>query len=324
MKCLYFQDLIEEYVQDLPDNDVPDDGGVANVFFELANAPLVGYRISKTKKKEGSSNKDTATSSPTVMELQIRQDVGACGNHTGGIVWETSYLLLTYLQAIHETSSEKYPCGRVTVEVGAGCGLLGLGIYHASLARTVVLTETEEVLPNLQRNVEKNRYPSKGQKGESDDMREKRRTSRLHACTLDWTNVEEDCRKVTRTTKDCLLEAHSVDTIVGTDVVFSTRFVEPLLKTLRYLAHSKTKILLCLQERCKDSHAMLLDKASAHQLQVSDISREVTQVPGCQWGEELDCCILQFSVVEDAAGERKKGKMKNKRKRSRENAGSAL
>lgn len=116
----------------------------------------------------------------------------------------------------------------------------------------------------------------------------------VRACALDWTRYKEDCQAC-----HYYLEPHSVDMIVGTDVVFSTRFVGPLLDTLRYLAHAETTILLCLQERCPDAHQLLLESANNHGLSVRDISEQVTEVPTCEWGRDLDCCILQLRVVDD-------------------------
>ena len=65
--------------------------------------------------------------------------------------------------------------------------------------------------------------------------------SSLEAHTLDWNACESDCHRA-------IIAPHSMDTLVGTDVVFSTRLVEPLLQTMSYLAHSKTKVrqrILC-------------------------------------------------------------------------------
>jgi hypothetical protein len=265
--CLCFQDALQSYLR----NDDEGEGGaeIANALFELANATDVSYRIDR----------------PQDVIVRIRQDHDeACGQHTGGIVWETSYLLLNYLRQIYSpedaTRRSKYPCGKTVLEVGAGCGLLGIGIYHSKLAKRVILTETDSVLPNLLYNVQRNTI----RKNLEDETNE-----RVRVCGLDWTRYEEDCRVAN-------IEPHSIDFIVGTDVVFSTRFVRPLLETLRYLAHSQTTILLCLQERCPDSHRLLLESASDCGLTVQDISDQVTEVHSCEWGRDLECCILHMQV----------------------------
>lgn len=254
------------------DDCCTDETDVANVFFELANSPLISYRINDT------------------MDIRIRQDVEACGEHTGGIVWETSFLLLNYLRSLKmgdgTTNQSKYPCGKRLVEVGAGCGMLGLGIYHSKLAKQVVMTETDQVLANLKENMAANfkKGKKRTKKGAESNV------DRLRACALDWTRCEEDCQKAG-------IDPHSADMIVGTDVVFSMRFVDPLLKTLRYLAKDTCTILLCLQERCKDSHELLLSRAKYHDLSVKDISVEVTSIPSCEWGKDLECCVLKMQVM---------------------------
>ena len=301
-KCLCFQDVMESYQKEEEGegNDV-----AAHVFFELANAPMVSYRI---QQEHEIANNRKGGKSERLASIRIHQDhKEACGQHTGGIVWETSFLLLNFLRQryLHDelqsgrqspSSNSKYPCGKTVLEVGAGCGLLGLGIYHSRLAKRVILTETDSVLPNLQRNVEENFSRSK-----------KRDSDRIRVCALDWTRYREDCER-------SHIEHHSVDMIVGTDVVFSTRLVQPLLETLRYLSHSETTILLCLQERCPDAHRLLLESAESHGMLVQNISEQVISVATCEWGRELDCCILQFQVSSAArCSNHKLAKKKRKR-----------
>jgi hypothetical protein len=264
-QCLCFQDALQEY------DDDDEDDAVANVFFELANAKMVSYRIQRHRQQHHDSPVDEED-----LQIKIQQDTGACGQHTGGIVWETAYLLLNYLRAHKRQHGYGYGHGYGTfAEVGAGCGLVGLGVHRANLADQVILTETAEVMSNLLKNVQQN-YPQ--------------RPETLKCCRLDWTTCPHDCQQAG-------IQPHSMDTIVGTDVVFSTRFVGPLLETLRYLAHDDTLILLCLQERCKDSHRLLLESAKDYDLTVADISSEVTAVPSCEWGQDLECCVLKLTVM---------------------------
>lgn len=295
--CLCFQDMMKSYKEKEKSDNGDENDMVANVFFELANAPMVSYRIDFDHDESDETRKNKQSTSSLIRIYQDHKD--ACGQHTGGIVWETSFLLLNYLRqhqywlqndadngSKHATST-KYPCGKTVVEVGAGCGLLGLGINHSHLAKRVILTETDSVLPNLQRNVGHNNN-STSNTNESTDSKFKIRVG-----ALDWTRYQEDCHQSN-------IEPHSVDMIVGTDVVFSTRFVRPLLETLRYLAHSKTTILLCLQERCPDAHRLLLESSEDFGLVVENISEEVYDVPTCEWGRELECCVLRLQVLPEA------------------------
>lgn len=232
MTRLVYQDLLDENSED-----------VSLVFFELANASEIEYRTTSAK------------------NLVLRQDVSACGQHTGGIVWETAYLLVTYLQAINK------PLKRL-LEVGAGCGLVSLSL--SNLADLVVASETYQVLPNLQANLERNHDP------------------KVRSCALDWMNHQHDMARNE-------LLALPFDTILGTDVIFSPALVEPLLETLAAMSHTKTRILLCVQVRCATSHQLLFDKAGSKGLQVKDVTETTIAVtPQCQWGIELECHLLEL------------------------------
>jgi hypothetical protein len=244
---------------------------VALVFFELANAPYVSYRFEKHNKDDEASSKDTDVAKKEAPNdcIVIKQDVSACGEHTGGIVWETAYLLLNFLRAKNKPLKN-------TLELGAGCGMVGQALNACGISKSVIMTEVGDVMKNLLANVERNKMHDE--------------KSSLQAHTLDWNACESDCAKAK-------ISPHSMDTVVGTDVVFSTRLVEPLLQTMSYLSHSKTKAYLCLQERCKDSHQLLLDKAKDYGFQIDDISDYVTSLPSCEWGKELDCCVLKFTVM---------------------------
>jgi hypothetical protein len=255
---------------------------VSLVFFELANAPYVSYRFGKHNKDN--EEEDSSSTEGSVAKKQsphdcivVKQDVTACGEHTGGIVWETAYLLLNFLRTKNSRLKN-------TLELGAGCGMVGQALNACGLSKNVIMTEIGQVMPNLLANVERNKMHDE--------------KASLQAHTLDWNIYESDCTKAK-------IAPHSMDTLVGTDVVFSTRLVEPLLRTMSYLAHSKTKAYLCLQERCKDSHQLLLDKAKDYGFQIDDISDYVTSLPSCEWGKELDCCVLKFTVMN--------GKKKRKR-----------
>ena len=291
-----FQDMMESYHNNIDIEISPEESDdVANIFFELANAPLVSYRLLGSKSK-GAGN-----------EIVIQQDVAACGQHTGGIVWETAYLLLNFLR------SQQLSC-KSFLEVGAGCGLVGLGVHMApdiSISDSVIMTETPLVMKNLRDNLERNYYCGNkcGNNNDSKRCSKNENKCSLRACTLDWTCCEKDCLVGK-------IDPHSIDTIVGTDVVFSTQLVEPLLQTLRYLAHDATVIYLCLQERCKDSHQLLFQKATDHEFLVQDISAQVASTQECEWGKDLECCLLQLTVIPES---KRNSSTKKKRKRKKEN-----
>jgi predicted nicotinamide N-methyase len=338
-KTLIFQDVVVVGTFDTSVNDViesqehngqetlqiqprpPDhnDHDLSLAFFELANVPKVGYRLAshqqRTRKRTRKRN------NPSDLTVTVHQDTTACGNHTGGIVWETSYLLLNYL--LHDCKSKDSTAkrkrfGRV-LEVGAGCGLLGLVLAASGWCRQVVLTETEEVLDNLSANLNRNNNDCEFSNSVKSQQQERRRHPPLPAVVvqkLDWLRYEDNA------VQD--LAAHSFDTIVGTDVVFTPTLVEPLLQTLRFMAHDTTVVYLCLQIRCEDSHQLLLTMAAAYQWDLEDVSHELAAIPECAWGLAMDCHLLKLTRIvattdpaaTAAAVDKKKCKIEEKKRKT--------
>ena len=87
------------------DDEDSDDDDLQTRLFELANAPAVTYRC-----RGGQC-------------ITVRQDREA-KVHTGGIVWETAFLLALFLEQQQRGSAGVG--ARHVLEVGAGCGLLGM------------------------------------------------------------------------------------------------------------------------------------------------------------------------------------------------------
>lgn len=259
----------------------------AIVFYELANADSVGYRI--VPHQASRKHDDNATKN-TVL-LRIRQEQPPPDQaHTGGLVWETSYLLLEYFRYCtikNNGSSAPLALGHV-LEVGAGCGLLGLGLAclvtdvprATAVCQSVTLTETPQVLVNLQHNVSRNtpHLP---------------RHAVVRACALDWTCYVEDVAHAG-------IVPHSIDTVVGTDVLFAPHLVRPLWDTLSYLCHPASTIYLCVQIRCERSHALFLTRADELGCTVENLVPSLTDAPSLDhapaliWGAALDCQLLRL------------------------------
>ncbi len=339
---LCFQDVWKEHCSNKRELvETSYEEAVSNVFFELANAPSVSYRLEALQSTSTSQNcqdtnesttqqNTTKTTKTNISAITIKQDVsGAAQNHTGGIVWETSYLLLNYL-----LSSKNWLSGigerNTILEIGAGCGMLGLSLHKAletgiigdgdggkKVSSRVIITETNEVMDNLRKNLERN-YPS-ASSDSNESVSEMSNTKldgshKLSVEELDWTRCEEDCARA-------MIKPGSVDCIVGTDVVFSTRFVRPMLETMKFLSHSRTTVYLCLQERCRDSHELLLGEAINYGFRVEDISEAVyndtSLTHSCSFGRTLECKLLKFTVVDardDDRSEKKKSKKKKLKK----------
>jgi len=250
------------------------DSSYADQFFDLANSPTVSYRMKATSDL-----------------LSVDQD-NNLGETTGGIVWETSYFLGRYFEEKIARDEIDLSSSKV-LEVGAGCGLLGL-ILNRLKAKEVVLTELDDssgVLNLLRKNVSQN-------SGEG----------LVRACALDWSKA-----------KDSTLfseGANSFDLIVGTDVVFRKDLVAPLLKICCHLSKKKTgKVVFCLQERCADALAELISLGEGAEYfcdyeEITD-TVDVTFNQGEKYGlRELDIRVFRFAkpkeVSFDVSGEKRK------------------
>lgn len=250
----------------------------ADKFFELANSPLVCYSIDSTPEKL----------------IKVRQ-TSNCETHTGGIVWETAYLLANYLLITHK---EKTSLGRL-LEVGSGCGLLGLILAANERCSKVVMTETTEVIDSLRQNVEMNISPLNGS-----CQRESIAVQRLR-----WDQYENDIIYCQKSCHD--LDPHSFDTVIGTDVIFSERLVKPLLKTIRKMVHEKSHIYICVQIRCADAHDLFLKKASKYGFKTQDCTNELEGFPALKWGIEMECKLFHITLNSQGNLKRKRSQGKN-------------
>lgn len=251
-----------------------DDDDLQTRLFELANAPAVTYRC------QGGQH------------ITVRQDRTA-KVHTGGIVWETAFLLALFLEQRQKKSKKKQsqaaaPSGvgaRHVLEVGAGCGLLGMVLAAAGC--DVLLTEHPIALANLQSNVAASTPLSQ----------------RARVMPLDWTEESHIHALVAaQRARGC---PPCFDTIVGTDVVFSEQLVVPLLNTIHTLANAKTTVWLCLQERCAASHKLLLASIPSYFGSCTQIQKPSEAVEdGCDEGVaaviealhgELECVLLKLT-----------------------------
>lgn len=113
-----------------------------------------------------------------------------------------------------------------------GCGLLGTVLSR--LGCDVTMTEVPEAMDNLQANVQANLRKAK---------------SDVRAIQMDWTSAC-DIEEATKGMKG------GYDVVVGTDVVFNKALVDPLLRCIHTLSGPQTTVWLCLNERCKDAHAV--------------------------------------------------------------------
>jgi len=232
-------------------------GDTAEKLFELANKPAVRFSIAGGY-------------------VQVAQDRSTT-EHSGGVVWETAFFLARYLE--QHVLPERRPNGdrrlRV-VELGSGCGLLGLAL--ARLDCKVTLTEQPAAMGNLKANVAAHKAASGG--------------GLPKAMQLSW-GEEADIAAVSA--------RGPFDLVVASDVVFATRFVEPLLRSVAALLSARAgeaegavpECWLCLQQRDPDSHRELLEQAPSL-FRVAELNFE--GLPGFEAAVELECLLLRLRL----------------------------
>jgi predicted nicotinamide N-methyase len=192
----------------------------ATALFELANATHVEFGVGG-------------------HDLTIQQDPAVVG--TGGCVWETSYLMAQWLRP--QLAARQAARGRQRLlEVGAGCGLLGIAAAH--MGCEVLLTEQASAMANLRANVEANPPPGSGVGGGT-----------ARALELSWTSAADVAAAAA---------SGPWDVLTGTDVVYKAELVAPLLGALRRCATPTSVVYLCLQRRDADAHATLLRLAPCY------------------------------------------------------------
>ncbi|KAJ2032620.1 Protein-lysine N-methyltransferase efm6 [Coemansia sp. RSA 922] len=165
---------------------------------------------------------------PLIRVLQDPSGMTRCG--VGSTVWDTGLVLAKYLD--HQTSLGKLDLsGKTVLELGSGTGLMGITLGRLHPQCQVTLTDKEELVPLLNRNIELNSA-----------------TDNTRAQCLDWT---------TPTSLDTV-----PDLIIVSDGIFDKDLHQPLAETLARLAGSETRVLLAYETRKFDEEAEFIARWS--------------------------------------------------------------
>ena len=163
------------------------------------------------------------------------------GLHVGSITWNGSEILLQHLIQHRLNTKQAYNI----LELGAGTGLVGIGLLAALPNSTVTLTEKDDIeLKLLNQNLGKNEIL----------------TSRGTIQQLSWgkDNVQN----------------HQYDIIVASDVLYSAVCVEPLFKTTLELVQGSTAMYLCYKPRDAEAEAGYFALCDTNGLQCNVIHEE--------------------------------------------------
>jgi len=139
----------------------------------------------------------------------------------GNSLWSASLELVKYLdETNHPTASFAS-----AVEVGAGCGCLGLALWRRGCKR-VILSDLDEMIPIMEHNISHNDAGGTDTEAVTDDIS----NGVVSARALDWSDRGEGAR--------ALVSANDgpFDLIVGAEVSYDYDLHEGLLETLSILS----------------------------------------------------------------------------------------
>ncbi|KAK9689827.1 hypothetical protein RND81_09G084000 [Saponaria officinalis] len=180
------------------------------------------------------------TNSPTIplkvgdTTLTLQQDNGSM--HVGTSVWPCSLVLTKFIDRWSSSSSSSPNYSTIldfrnkrAVELGAGCGAVGMGVYLLGL-HDVVLTDILPVMPALKHNLKKNKSVL---------------NKSLKIAQLYWGNHSQ-------------MKALSppFDIVLAADVVYLVETVRPLVETMRELVKDDGVVMLGYQVRCPDADVL--------------------------------------------------------------------
>ncbi|GMH64297.1 hypothetical protein TrLO_g14603 [Triparma laevis f. longispina] len=242
---------------------------ISDQFFELANASTVA-----------------------VADCLISQN-NEIENSTGGVIWESAYLLYDYLTLTSPSSlnppftiSNPFPSNSLTV-ISDGPGLLSICL--SSLFTSVIATEIGGVVPLLELNVKANKLDQKVKVIE-------------HDWTSPWFHPKSHL-------------------VLTTDTLFSSSLVRPLLLTLNSSLLPSGTVYVCSQERCLDSILEMERLGPEVFDQWEEVSEEVWNV--VQWGREVGGRVWRgkgrkVKKRKGGEGEKKEEKLKKEKKEKKE------
>ncbi|XP_021833394.1 protein-lysine methyltransferase C42C1.13-like [Prunus avium] len=168
--------------------------------------------------------------------LSLQQDNGSL--HVGTSVWPCSLVLVKFAERWAPPSPDaQNPYanlldfhGKRVVELGAGCGAAGMGLYLLGLT-DIVLTDIPAVMPALKHNLKRNK-PVLGKM--------------VKHAIVHWNKAADQAKSL----------SPPYDVVVATDVVYIEETVGPLVSTMEALVKDDGVVLLGYQLRSPEAHQL--------------------------------------------------------------------
>ncbi|XP_023513367.1 protein N-lysine methyltransferase METTL21A [Cucurbita pepo subsp. pepo] len=186
------------------------------------------------------------------IELLCLQSASTDFDLTGQLVWPGALLMNNYLSK-HAHLLQ----GCSIIELGSGVGITG--ILCSKFCNKVVLTDhNEEVLKILKQNIQLHASPESF--GNS---------AGLVAEKLEWGNSDQITQVIDK-------YSGGFDLILGADICFQQSSVPLLFETaerlLQVRGRGKCKFILAYVSRAKIMDALILDEASRHGMQMTEVA----------------------------------------------------
>lgn len=192
-------------------------------------------------------------------------------NYLGGYVWLTSIVFCSYLERL---SSKRDRHGWISldhrkrwVELGSGVGLIGIMLHKLGI-EDVVITDIEELVETMEKNVEANQLHVKSISGR---MKNDYDNDIIVVDPLLWNNVEE---------MDSIKAGGDIDYIVACDCIYSEASAMDLVDTMDYLSGEKTTIICISEVRNQAAQDKFMLEAEAR--------FQVELLPAIQWQKKVN------------------------------------
>ncbi|KAF7726956.1 hypothetical protein EC973_008151 [Apophysomyces ossiformis] len=203
------------------------------------------------------------------QEIVLVQDPHS--NHLGGYIWLTAIVFCSYLDVLRSkrTRHEWISLSRTKrwVELGSGIGLLGI-MLHKLGVEDVVMTDIEELIPVMEKNVEANGIGVKSISG-----RRKNPVDDSNIIIVEPLLWNDD------NAIDHIKAAGEIDYILACDCIYSEASAVDLVETMEKLASEETTIICISEVRNQAAQERFLAEAN--------MRFEVELLPAIQWQKKV-------------------------------------
>ena len=221
----------------------------------------------------------------------VSRAVDNSGLGTGFVLWDGAILLAKYLEHYARREPGEF-VGKRVLELGAGCGLAGLGAAALG-ARTTVLTDLPLVMKNLHRNVMENGF-SPGLAATAAPDLVTRADPAVHACSLDWKQPHGSLAGIVQ----ALTEGAGFDYVLAADVVWLDDLIEDFVATMKLallMGAQESRGILSYQSRSARTDRLLFGALQREGLECKLLSQEGMEMSS-------DRITLYSLGLADAAG----------------------